>query len=190
MSWRRELSADGFERTFAVNCLGHFLLARLLQGPLQAGAPARVLAVSGGPSILANARLDVDGLPRGPDRYNPIAVTVQVMLAKVLTTLELGRRAIGTGVTANAFSPGLVRSRFDRGLPAPLRMAVRLVQPFLSSTCPTALYAATALELESASGVFLARSRTVPFNPTQGTEVRDRLWSLLEGLVAPFERRR
>ena len=39
-------SADGFERTFAVNHLGHFLLTLLLLRRLRAAAPARVVVVA------------------------------------------------------------------------------------------------------------------------------------------------
>ena len=41
-------SADGFERTFAVNHLGHFLLVNLLLARLIANAPARIVIVASG----------------------------------------------------------------------------------------------------------------------------------------------
>ena len=42
------LSTDGFERTFAVNHLGHFLLVNLLLRRLAANPPARVMVVASG----------------------------------------------------------------------------------------------------------------------------------------------
>ena len=42
------LSSDGFERTFAVNHLGHFLLTNLLLERLSAQAPARIVVVASG----------------------------------------------------------------------------------------------------------------------------------------------
>ncbi len=44
----RRLSPDGHELTFAVNHLGHFLLANLLLAKLVGSAPARILVVSSG----------------------------------------------------------------------------------------------------------------------------------------------
>src|SRR4029434_9115957 len=43
---RRQLSADGFELTFAVNHLAPFLLTSLLLPALTAGAPSRTLTVT------------------------------------------------------------------------------------------------------------------------------------------------
>ena len=44
----RRLTADGLERTFAVNHLAPFLLTCLLTGRLKASAPARIVTVSSG----------------------------------------------------------------------------------------------------------------------------------------------
>jgi retinol dehydrogenase 14 len=44
----RRVTADGLERTFAVNHLAPFLLTRLLLDRLKASAPARIVTVSSG----------------------------------------------------------------------------------------------------------------------------------------------
>ena len=43
-----KLTPDGFESTFAVNHLGHFLLTHLLLERLLANAPARIVIVASG----------------------------------------------------------------------------------------------------------------------------------------------
>ena len=45
----RHLTADGLERTFALDHLAPFLLTSLLLDRLTAGAPARIITVSSGP---------------------------------------------------------------------------------------------------------------------------------------------
>ncbi|KAI1697428.1 short chain dehydrogenase domain-containing protein [Ditylenchus destructor] len=45
-SWNGELSVDGYERTFAVNHLGHFYLSILLMKKLRESAPSRLVVVS------------------------------------------------------------------------------------------------------------------------------------------------
>jgi hypothetical protein len=51
MSDTRQLSADGFELTFATNVLGMFLLTELLTPLLRASAPARIVNVTSGGSF-------------------------------------------------------------------------------------------------------------------------------------------
>jgi NAD(P)-dependent dehydrogenase (short-subunit alcohol dehydrogenase family) len=60
MSRARQLSEDGFERTFAVNHLAPFLLTNLLLGKLRQSAPARVVVVAS--EAHRRAVLDFDDL--------------------------------------------------------------------------------------------------------------------------------
>jgi hypothetical protein len=46
VSWDYILTENGHELTHQTNHLGHFLLTKLLMGPLQASAPSRVIQVS------------------------------------------------------------------------------------------------------------------------------------------------
>src|ERR671917_821503 len=96
---RRE-SEDGYELTFAVNYLSHFLLTRLLLPRLRGSAPARIVNVaSAGQSPLDFSNLMLE---RG---YDAMRAYTQSKLAQVLFTLELADRLLDTGVTANALHP-------------------------------------------------------------------------------------
>jgi len=144
-------SADGFERTFAVNHLGHFLLTQLLLEPLRAGAPARILVVSSGvhdpsrttgmpdpwiPDLEAAAR---DGAPPGQPFSGPRAY-VNSKLCNLWFAYELVRRIEAAGLqregrplSVNAFEPGLVPGTgLARDYPAPLRLVWRRVLPLLA----------------------------------------------------------
>lgn len=103
----RQLSADGRERQFATNHLGHFALAARLW-PLLAKTPgARVVVLS---SIAAKrARMDFDDLD-GETRYRPWDAYSRSKLANLLFMTELARRAEGTGVTVLAAHPGFART--------------------------------------------------------------------------------
>src|SRR5690242_3488838 len=57
---RREVTEDGYEKTFAVNHLAPFLLTNLLLERLRASAPARVVTTSSGAH--GGGRLDFDDL--------------------------------------------------------------------------------------------------------------------------------
>jgi NAD(P)-dependent dehydrogenase (short-subunit alcohol dehydrogenase family) len=109
---RRE-SADGYELTFAVNYLSHFLLTRLLLSELR--EPARIVNVSS----LGQAPIDFDDImfERGYDGYTAYA---RSKLAQVMSTFELAERLTDRDVTVNALHPAtlmetkMVRSTFGR----------------------------------------------------------------------------
>src|SRR6059058_1353201 len=105
----RHLTADGLERTFALNHLAPFLLTNLLLDRLTASAPARVVTVSSGAH--AGGRIDFDDL-QGERNYSGQRAYNQSKLANVMFSNELARRLDGTGVTATVCHPGVVRTSF------------------------------------------------------------------------------
>ena len=105
----RHVTADGLERTFALNYLAPFLLTNLLPGRLTASAPARVVTVSSGAQ--ASGRINFEDL-QGERDYSGQRAYSQSKLANVMFTYELARRLDGTGVTATVLHPGVVRTSF------------------------------------------------------------------------------
>src|SRR5580698_961589 len=105
----RHVTADGLERTFALNHLAPFLLTNLLLAHLTASAPARILTVSSGAH--ARGRIDFGDL-QGERNYSGQRAYSQSKLANVMFTYELARRLDGTGVTATVLHPGVVRTGF------------------------------------------------------------------------------
>src|ERR1700722_11958172 len=125
----RTYTDDGFETTFAVNHLGHFLLVNLMLA--QMAPPARIVIVSSGthdpaqttgmpPPVYRSARYlarpDEDSKPLDDERGTAgrRAYTTS-KLCNVLFTYELERRlrtekagSNGRSITVNAFDPGLM----------------------------------------------------------------------------------
>ena len=85
----RHISADGLERTFALNHLAPFLLTNLLLDRLKESAPARVITVSS--NVQAMGQVDFDDL-QGEVSYSGSRAYNQSKLANVLFTYELARR--------------------------------------------------------------------------------------------------
>jgi retinol dehydrogenase-14 len=83
----RHVTADGLERTFALNHLAPFLLTSLLLDRLTAGAPARIVTVSSGAH--EGGRIDFDDLQVERD-YSGQRAYSQSKLANVMFTYELG----------------------------------------------------------------------------------------------------
>ncbi len=186
LSLDRQVTRQGFERTFATNYLGHFLLASLLLPCLRAGAPSRVITVSGHPATLVGARLDFADLMLEKG-YSPIRATLRAALARVLFSFELARRLEGSGLCSNTFHPGLVRSSLPRSLPWFLRLPMSIGMLVLPRTCRTGVFLASSAEAEGKSGLFFVGERPRPFMPKYdlGADAA-RLWELSESLVSPF----
>ncbi|MGH3278126.1 MAG: SDR family NAD(P)-dependent oxidoreductase [Trebonia sp.] len=136
-------TADGFESTFGVNHLGHFLLVNELLPVLR--APARVVVVASGvhdPAQKAGVPVPAwntaPALARGelgPDAASDNAFVAgqrrysTSKLANVYFTYALARR-LPHGATANAYDPGMILGTgLQRSAPAPLRFAAKHVLP-------------------------------------------------------------
>lgn len=182
---RRSVSPEGVELTLAVNHLAAFLLTNLLLDLLIASAPSRVVNVT---SVAhERARLDFDDLQmrRG---YLPFRAYARSKLANLLFTYELARRLAGTGVTANAVNPGLVRTRLGRGNGLLRDLAwhfTHLCHREISLTADegaeTLVYAACSPAIETATGqYFFQRQATQSSLASQDTAAARRLWLLSE----------
>jgi NAD(P)-dependent dehydrogenase (short-subunit alcohol dehydrogenase family) len=178
LTMKRELTADGVESIFAANYLGHFLLANLLLESLQAGAPSRVVTVVGQARMVSGALPSFDD-PASRGGFSPLRATMRAAVAKTLFTLELARRLAGTGVTANVFHPGLVRSSLPSHLPWYLGVPVRAASLFFAETSETGIYLALSPDVQLITGRFFERRKEVPFAPPYDVPTAGRqLWDL------------
>jgi light-dependent protochlorophyllide reductase len=174
----RTFTKDGFETTFAVNHLGHFLLVNLMLA--QIAPPARIVVVSSGTHDPAQttgmpapiyrrarilARPDEDSKPLDdPQGTAGRRAYTTSKLCNVLFTYELDRRlrvekAVGQNgpsITVNAFDPGLMPGTgLARDYGRMARFAWRFVLPVLRPFVPNVNSAAR-------SGCSLASMVTEP----------------------------
>ena len=181
----RHVTADGLERTFAVNHLAPFLLTNLLLGRLKQSAPARVVTVSS--NAHRTGRIEFDDL-QGERSYSGSRAYDQSKLANVLFAYELAKRLRGTGVTSNALHPGVVRTSFGADDPAGVqRFVVPLLRPLMKSPArgaATSIHLATAPELEGVTGAFFANGRRTRSSKASYDESdAARLWRVSAELV-------
>jgi retinol dehydrogenase-12 len=180
----RAVTRDGFEMTFGVNHLGHFLLTRLLEPALRAGAPARVVNVS------SQAHRRVSGIDFGALRSPARSRTgfpeyAMSKLCNVLFTRELGRRWADRGVTTYALHPGVVATRIWRRVPQPLRWLGLKLMISPEQGAETTVFCATAPALAAASGRYYIRSReAAPSAVAQDDALALRLWEESEAATA------
>ncbi|GAA3166963.1 SDR family oxidoreductase [Blastococcus jejuensis] len=181
----RHVTADGLERTFAVNHLASFLLTDLLLHRLIRSAPARVVTVSS--HAHSGGRIDFDDL-QGERSYSGARAYNQSKLANVLFTYELARRLRGTAVTANALHPGVVSTSFGAEDPGRAqRLAVPLLRPFMKSPArgaTTSIHLASAPDLERVTGRYFADCRPRKSSERSSDErAAARLWQVSGDLV-------
>jgi NAD(P)-dependent dehydrogenase (short-subunit alcohol dehydrogenase family) len=181
---RRELSADGIEKTLATNHLAPFLLTHLLLDLLLVAPAGRVIAVA---SEAYSRKLDFENL-QGERSYSFLSAYNRSKLANILFTYELARRLDGTGVTANAVSPGPARTRFGDNMGGLSGVFPKVMKrlPFFAAPEKAALgpvYLASSPELAEVSGRFYLRCKEVKTKSiTHDTGVAERLWHISEEL--------
>ena len=121
----RLLTAEGFERTFALNHLAPFLLTNLLRDRLRGG---RVVTTAS--DAHTGGRLDLDDL-QSERSYAAMRVYGTSKLCNILFTRELARRA--PELHANCFHPGVVRTGFGKNEHGIWKVLTMLGAPFFRS---------------------------------------------------------
>ncbi len=177
---KRTLTSDGFERTWEVDYLSHFLLTNLLMEPLRRAAPSRVINVSSNGHQMG--KIEFDNLNRETG-WSGIRAYGQAKLAQILFTKEFARRFAGTGVSAFAVHPGAVRTDWSRGGTG-MRFGARMAWPFMLSPdrgADTIVWLASLGETDGWSGqYFTKRQQEQPKADAEDPEVARRLWEVSE----------
>ncbi len=181
----RETTADGLERTFAVNHLGYFMTTLLLWPSLLAAPSARVINLSS--DAHRQAKLNLDDL-QNERKYAGFRAYAQSKLANVLFTYELDRRRGNAPVTVNAVHPGFVASNFGRNNRGVIGLVMtRLVPLFAKSVvegAATSVYLASSPEVAGVSGRYFVDCRPVKSAPqSYDRTAAERLWAVSEQLT-------
>ena len=182
----RQETADGFERTFALNHLNYFLLTNLLLEKLRAAPEGRVVNVASRAHVGGEMQFDDLQMTRG---YKGWRAYRQSKLANILFTRELAKRLEGSTVTANCLHPGFVRTRFGGDNPTIFRAAVRLAMAAMAISveegAKTPIFLASSPEVEGRSGGYYVKNKEVqPSSAAQDDRAAERLWQISEHMVA------
>jgi NAD(P)-dependent dehydrogenase (short-subunit alcohol dehydrogenase family) len=152
----RELTADGFERQFGTNVLGHFALTGLLVPALRKSAAPRVVTLSSGTAYFG--RIDLANL-QGEQCYSPSLNYAQSKLANLLFMRELGRRA--PWLLSVAAHPGAAHTGLQRHTGLGTRITMSFLGQDAAAGALPSLYAAAAPVV---SGEFFGPSRRFNMN--------------------------
>ena len=181
----RGLTRQGFELTFGVNHLGHFLLSSALLDRLTSSVPSRVVTVASDAHYSARG-IDWDALRRPARGITGLGEYAVSKLCNVLFSQELARRTAGTGVTTYALHPGVVASDIWRRVPWPVRpLLTRRMLP-VDEGAATSLYCATSPEVAEASGRFYDKCAERAPSPVATPELASTLWQRSADWTAPY----
>ena len=156
-------SADGYEMTFALNHLSYYLLGNLLMDALRRTAAqngeARIVNVASSAHTSARNGLRLDNL-QDESRGAGFRAYGESKLANLLFTYELARRIEGSGVTANALHPGLVKTNIGSAAGGLTGLAFRVISGLIGRSteqgAETAVYLASAEEAAGINGKYWA----------------------------------
>jgi NAD(P)-dependent dehydrogenase (short-subunit alcohol dehydrogenase family) len=187
---RRTETEDGFEATFGINHLGHFLLTGLVVDLLKASAPSRVVVVASVAHKSARHGLDFEDL-QSEHHYRSMDAYAKSKLANIYFARELAGRLDGSGVTANSLHPGFVRSDFGRGgdLGALYGWVIKYLGGPLAISpergARTTIYLASSPQVAGVSGGYFFKSKpAVPSKIAQDGAAARRLWDASEQMIA------
>lgn len=180
----RELTVDGFEKTFALNHLAAFLLTYEVRELLAASAPARVVTVASYGHTFA--RFEWDDLATMTKWKGETAVYGASKLCNIWFAKEAARRFVGTGVTSNALHPGAVASNFGASGSWLFKYGTKIAKPFLLTSeegARTSVYLASSPEVEGVTGEYFQKCKIKqPSSRARDEASARRLWELSERL--------
>lgn len=182
--FKRELTLDKVEATFAVNYLSVFLLTNLLLPSLQKSDFARVVTTTGGFNRKAEIHFDDINLEFN---FTAAVAANQAILAKFLFTFELSRRLSDSHITTNCFYPGAVKTNLQKKMPFMYRTLVGVMRPFFLKAekgAAPGLYLATSKDLDHVSGCYFKRFKEVDLSSIiPHSDLGTRLWKLSADLT-------
>jgi NAD(P)-dependent dehydrogenase (short-subunit alcohol dehydrogenase family) len=187
-----EWTAEGLERTFVLNYLSRYLLARRL-------LPALIHAPSGRLVLVANAGMYEDSLNFDDLQHRQgkpgITVAGRAQFANDLLATELAERLRNTRTEVTCVFPGVVDTavfRNARGLPWIMRVLAPVLQRLIALSpevaAQTPVFLAQDARAVGTGGHFYGsrlKRRPIPAR-AQRLDRRSELWALSEELVRPY----
>jgi len=193
---RRQETASGIEKTFAVNYLAHFLLTTRLLDVIKASAPARVINISSGAHH--QAKLNYSDMMM-KENYHWMTAYGNSKLYGLLFTYELARRFRRNpelALTANAVNPGLVVSQMGMNNGVIARVAIKLLHHLplprirprpTAEGADTIVYLASEADAAAFNGKYFVDRKVEPTSvPSYDHDAAFHIWGVSEMMVQRY----
>lgn len=183
--------SNGYELQFFTNYIGHFMLVTGLLDQLSDEGRVVILSSEGHRQAPAEG-IAFDNLS-GDKGYKPLAAYGQSKLALLLFAKELQRHFAGTGKTAYAVHPGVVRTNLARSLGPVLSQLLAAIGPLffksVAEGAATEVFAAVSPKAVPLAGNYLADSNLKkPRADAEDAPLALRLWAESEKIVEALPR--
>ncbi len=174
---RRGITADGFEKTMAVNHFAPYLLTRLLGPMLSKASAARIVTVSSMAHQSGDIDLDDLTFENGFDGYTAYASS---KLANILFTRALAKRLAGSTVTAVCLHPGVIDTKL-------LHAGFEVKGASVKQGAKTSVFLATSERVAGISGRYFDNCReTTPSRRARDDKLAEALWMRSEELLSGY----
>ncbi len=188
----KQITQEGFEKTWALNHLSYFMLTYnlldLLKESGKRDAKSRIINVAS--MAHKRAKLDLEDKIINKKPYQKWQAYGQSKLANIMFTYALATRLEGTNVTANCLHPGVVGTGFINNIGEIEKLLSPLIKWALLSPkkgARTSIYLASSKEVEDHNGVYFdkelpASSSDISYDKT----LQEKLWekSVYQSMMA------
>ena len=175
---KRVSTGDGFEASYQVNYLSHFLLTHLLLDELKESEQGRVINLSS--SVYTVGKFDAQNL-QSEKHFSVMGTYAASKLFMLLFSIELAERLKKTSITVNAVHPGIARTQMMLRAPGMFKVVSYLALPFSVSperAAATSVYLASAPEVATVSGRYFTSCKSAAIKSKFNTEtIRRLLWA-------------
>jgi NAD(P)-dependent dehydrogenase (short-subunit alcohol dehydrogenase family) len=179
MAPERTLTEDGYESSYQVNYLSHFLLTQLLLDALRNSDQGRIINLSS--SVYSIGKFDSGNL-QSEQRFSAIGAYAASKLFVLMSTIELAERLRDARITVNAVHPGVVNTHMLKSATGFFKLIALLATPVAVSPekgADTSVYLATSPDVAAVSGRYFADSKSKPVKSKFNTEKnRTLLWNI------------
>src|SRR3569833_1194761 len=180
----KQFSRDGYEMTFALNHLGHFLLTQSLMPLLQRGQ-ARIINIRS--QGHQRAKPNFDDLKWEHTPYKVMKAYGFSKLYNIYFTKSLAERYKDKGIVSYAMHPGVVNTNIWDGVKGIGKLFVSILKLFMITPekgAETIIYLATQPKLEKQSGKYFIKKKVTKNSAVaDDVDARNKLWAISEKLV-------
>ena len=168
------LTEDGYEMTFAVNHLSHFLLTNLLLDIIKKSDDGRIINVSS----MAHQSGKIDWNNLNSERsFNPYGAYATSKIANILFTKELAEKLNGTTVTTNALHPGVITTKL-------LKAGFSITGSSVKKGAETSVFLATSSEVRNVNGEYFVDKKISRSHPlTYDKSSSKKFWDVSAEMV-------